>query len=177
MSPIEYKIFAEYVSQLANDIPRVVYEGTASVFCIGLVVFVAWKGFKRGIRYSSMLLLAEYVFLMFCSTVFCRVTKEARRYDFHPFWSYRAIQDGQVNLLPQNIMNVVVFMPVGLLLGIIFRQMTWWKAFLTGFGISVSIETLQFVFHKGFCEIDDIMHNTLGCLIGYLFCQGGKKIF
>lgn len=168
MPPIEYKIFADYISRLADDVPHVVYEGTISVFCIGLVVFMAWKGFRIGLRYSLRLLLVDYIFLIFCSTVFCRATNEIRKYDFHPFWSYRAIQDGMVDLLPENVMNVVVFMPVGLLLGAAFRNMTWWKALLIGMGISISIETLQFVFYKGFCEIDDVTHNTLGSLIGYL---------
>ena len=37
---------------------------------------------------------------------------------------------------------------------------------LIGAGISVSIEALQFVFMKGFSELDDVFHNTLGCVIG-----------
>lgn len=64
-------------------------------------------------------------------------------------------------------MNVVVFIPVGLLLGIAFKQMTWWKALLIGCGISVTIEALQFFFVRGFSELDDVMHNTLGCILGY----------
>ena len=66
-------------------------------------------------------------------------------------------------------MNVVVFIPVGLLLGIAFKQMTWWKALLIGCSISVTIEALQFFFMRGFSELDDVMHNTLGCLIGFGF--------
>ena len=118
-------------------------------------------------RYSVALLLIEYIFLIFCSTVFFRTTSELRKYDIHPFWSYKAIQDGREELLAENIMNVVVFIPVGLLLGIAFKQMTWWKALLIGCGISVTIESLQFLFKRGFSELDDVMHNTLGCLIGY----------
>ena len=38
---------------------------------------------------------------------------------------------------------------------------------MIGICLSVGIETLQFVFRKGFSEFDDVMHNTLGCLIGY----------
>ena len=112
-------------------------------------------------------MLIEYIFLIFCSTVFFRTTSELRKYDIHPFWSYKAIQDGREELLAENIMNVVVFIPVGLLLGIAFKQMTWWKALLIGCGISVTIESLQFLFKRGFSELDDVMHNTLGCLIGY----------
>ena len=131
------------------------------------MVFIAWKGFKIGLRYSVALLLIEYIFLIFCSTVIFRATGEIRQYDFHPFWSYKAIQEGRDDLLAENIMNVVVFIPVGLLLSIAFKQMTWWKVLLIGCGISVTIESLQFFFMRGFSELDDVMHNTLGCLLGY----------
>ncbi len=159
--------FRQYIINLYHDIPQEVYEGLLSVFCIGLVVFVAWKGFKTGLRYSAILLLVEYVFLIFCSTVIFRATGEISKYDFHPFWSDKAIQDGRADLLPENIMNVVVFIPVGLLLSIAFKQVTWWKALLIGCEISIIIETLQFFFMRGFSEVDDVMHNTLGCMIGY----------
>ena len=159
--------FKQYIISLYQDIPQEVYEGLLSVFCIGLVVFIAWKGFKTGFRYSAILLLVEYIFLLFCSTVIFRATGETRQYDFHPFWSYQAIQEDREDLLAENIMNVVVFVPVGILLGCAFCSMRWWKALLIGCGISVSIEALQYFFHRGFSETDDIMHNTLGCLIGY----------
>lgn len=66
-------------------------------------------------------------------------------------------------------MNVIVFISIGLLLGCAFKQMTWWKALLIGCSISVTIEALQFWFMKGFSEMDDVMHNTMGCLIGFGF--------
>jgi glycopeptide antibiotics resistance protein len=36
-----------------------------------------------------------------------------------------------------------------------------------GAGISLSIEVLQLFLRRGYSELDDVMHNTLGCLIGY----------
>lgn len=33
--------------------------------------------------------------------------------------------------------------------------------------ISISIETMQYIFKCGFSEVDDVMHNTLGCAIGF----------
>ncbi len=159
--------FRQYIISLYQDIPQEVYEGLLSVFCLGVVLLVAWKGFKTGLRYSANLLLLEYIFLIFCSTVIFRTTGETRQYDFHPFWSY-----DRPELLIENIMNVVVFIPLGLLLGIAFRQMIWWKALLIGISISVSIETLQLYFMKGFSELDDVMHNTLGCMVGYMLVKG-----
>lgn len=161
--------FKQYVVSLYQDIPQEVYEGLLSVFCLGLVVFIAWKGFRTGLRYSAVLLLVEYISLLFCSTVFFRTPGDTRQYDFHPFWSY-----SRPDLLIENFMNAVVFIPVGILLGIAFKQMTWWKALLIGCGISVTIEALQFWFMKGFSEVDDVMHNTVGCLIGYMIVKGAR---
>ncbi len=65
-------------------------------------------------------------------------------------------------------MNVIVFIPVGMMLGSLLRvKGSCLIVLLIGCSISVTIETLQFCFMKGFSEVDDVMHNTLGCLIGY----------
>lgn len=169
MTKLDYRQFEDYALSLVHAIPYSIYEGIASIFCLGLVVFIAWKGFKTGLWYSAALLLIEYVFLVFCSTVIFRPTSETRQYDFHPFWSY-----DRPELLVENIMNVVVFIPVGLLLGSAFKQMTWWKALLIGCSISVTIEALQFFLMRGFSEVDDVMHNTVGCIVGYILVKGSR---
>ena len=172
--------FKQYVISLYQDIPQEVYEGLLSVFCLGLVVFSAWKGFKTGLRYSAALLLVEYIFLLFCSTVIFRTPGETRQYDFHPFWSY-----DRPDLLTENIMNVVVFIPVGMILGSLLRvkgsstseatkSMTWLMVAIIGCGISVTIEALQFFFMRGFSEVDDVMHNTVGCLLGWFMVKGSR---
>ena len=152
--------------------PQEVYEGLLSVLCVGTTLLIAWKGFKTGLRYSAVLLLVEYVFLLFCSTVIFRTPGETRHYDFHPFWSY-----DRPELLIENIMNVVVFVPVGFLLGLRIQDSSFTirKALLValmGCGISVTIEALQFFFMRGFSEVDDVMHNTVGCFIGWFLVKG-----
>lgn len=91
MAKLDYKQFEDYVFSLVHATPYYIYEGVASIFCLGLVVFIAWKGFKSGLRYSAALLLIEYIFLLFCSTVIFRPTGEARQYDFHPFCGIRGL--------------------------------------------------------------------------------------
>ena len=160
--------FKQYIISLYKDISQEVYEGLLSIFCIGLVVFIAWKGFKTGLRYSATLLLIEYVFLIFCSTVIFRTTGATRQYDFHPFWSY-----DRPELLIENIMNVIVFIPVGMILGSLLRvKGSWFVALMIGCGISVTIEALQFLLKRGFSEVDDVMHNTIGCIAGYILVHG-----
>lgn len=149
------------------ELPIWVQEGLLVALCIGGVALLSFYGVKKGIKLALRLLLFEYVVLIFCSTFFFRPTMKERIYDFHPFWSYVAIQEGRKHLLKENIMNVVMFVPVGFLLGCASRGMRWWMALLIGVGISVSIEALQLVFKRGFSEFDDVFHNTLGCLIGF----------
>ncbi len=158
--------FRVYIDSLYKNIPTEVYEGLLSLFCLALVILFAFCRIRKILKYSSGLLLVEYVFLLFCSTVIFRTIGETRQYNFQPCWSYNSIHEGNEDLLVENIMNVVVFIPVGLLLGIAFKQVKWWKALLIGCGISVAIEALQFFYNKGFSEVDDVIHNTLGCMIG-----------
>ena len=162
--------FKQYIISLYKDIPQEVYERLLSVFCMGLVVFIAWKGFKTGLRYSVALLLIEYIFLIFCSTVIFRPIGETSQYDFHPFWSY-----DRPELLVENIMNVIVFIPVGMILGSLLKvKGSWLVALLIGCSISITIEALQFWFMRGFSELDDVMHNTVGCLMGWLVVKGSR---
>lgn len=168
------ELVADYIISLYHDIPWEVYEGLLSILCLGVVIIIACYGLKQGWRRIVGLVLVEYVFFVYCSTVIYRKGYESAGYELSPFWSYTAIQEGRTELLTENIMNVVVFIPVGLLLCIAFKQMTWWKAILIGCGISVTIEALQFFFMRGFSELDDVMHNTLGCLIGWCMVKGSR---
>ena len=148
-------------------IPDYVFQMLISVLCLCVVVFLSWKGFWRGIELAGRLLLIEAIFIIYSSTIIFRPGNYEDAYDFTPFWSYKAILDGESFLLAENIMNVVVFIPLGLLLGCSVKVNNWWKTLLVGTTVLLSIEILQFVFRKGFSEFDDVIHNTLGCAIGY----------
>ena len=70
-------------------------------------------------------------------------------------------------------MNVIVFIPVGMILGSLLKvKGSWLVALLIGCSISITVEALQFWFMKGFSELDDVMHNTLGCLVGWFMVKG-----
>ena len=162
------KHLERYCHSLINEVPYELYVAMLIVLCVGAMILIGLCGLKKGLFYSLRLMFVEYVFLLYASTVIFRAVMSIRKYDFTPFWSYRAIMDGsEPQLLSENIMNVAVFVPVGVLAGVMFRGMTWIKALVIGAGVSVGIEVMQFVFKKGFSEVDDVMHNTLGCVIGY----------
>lgn len=169
--------FVRYLIDLFRDVPTGVYIGMLSIFCLGTVVLIALKGYEKGWNLSAMLLAVEYVILIYCATVVFREYSENVGHDFMPFWSYEAIGNGRNDLLAENIMNVVVFVPVGLLLSCVSRRLKWWMVLLFGLGLSVSIEALQYIFHKGFSEFDDVFHNTLGCAIGIMIVAIIKGIW
>ena len=69
--------------------------------------------------------------------------------------------------------NLIWFVPVGVLIRLWGGEL--WKAVLAGFLLSLSIEIAQFVLGSGVSELDDLILNTLGALLGYLgtfLCQG-----
>ena len=158
-----------YARSVASGIPIEIYWGLLGLFFVGLLVLFWWKGLRRGWRYCSTLLLAEWVFLVLYAIVFVRESGVEKDYNLMPFWSYWDYGENSyfMEMFGENILNVILFVPIGFLAGCGLRGVTWKKVLLLGGGFSVFIELLQFVFKKGFCETDDVIHNVLGCIIGY----------
>ena len=72
----------------------------------------------------------------------------------------------------QILTNVVVFVPVGVLAGRIWR----WKGLWVAAGLSIAIELLQLVTSRGLCEFDDVFHNMIGAVIGIGIVMIGRKL-
>jgi glycopeptide antibiotics resistance protein len=158
-----------YATSVAGSIPLEVYLALLGLFVIGLLVMVWWKGLGFGLHYCSALLLVEWALLILCATVIFRETGAERGCNLIPFWSYFDYGKHSyfMEMFGENILNVLLFVPVGFLAGCGFQGVTFKKVLLLGGGFSIFIELLQFIFMKGFCETDDVIHNVAGCLIGY----------
>ncbi|MGN1313438.1 MAG: VanZ family protein [Lachnospiraceae bacterium] len=79
----------------------------------------------------------------------------------------------------QNLFgNVLAFIPFGFLLPLCFeRSKKWWQVFLWSLLLVMGIELFQLFSAFGAFDVDDILLNMLGCLIGYLVyaCSLRKK--
>lgn len=65
--------------------------------------------------------------------------------------------------------NVVGFMPFGFILPIVSRRgRRWYNTFLLGFFLSFCIEITQLVFKVGSFDVDDLLLNTIGGILGFL---------
>ena len=166
--------FAEYLEWYVLYIPASVYGWGLGAFLVVLLLMMWRKGVAQGVRYASAFLLVEYIALLMYFTVFIRPEHGERELLLIPFWSYKAIADGAKVLIQEHIMNVAVFIPIGILLAIILKGVKWWKVLLAGMGVSLIVEVMQYIMMRGYCEIDDVIHNSIGCLIGYglvLLCK------
>lgn len=122
---------------------------------IGLVVWKTWR-WEGG-------LLVGYVLLVIAETVLFRRTSGSMHFQPELFWSWREwnVQKGQI------IGNIVMFIPVGLLAGLLWKS----KALFIAVGLSCTIEDLQFVTTRGLMEFDDVLHNCAGALIGFVIAM------
>ena len=73
--------------------------------------------------------------------------------------------------------NVVGFMPFGFILPIVSRRgRRWYNTFLLGFFLSFCIEITQLVFKVGSFDVDDLLLNTIGGILGFLCYKTVQEI-
>ncbi len=125
---------------------------------------------KIGLLLALMLWAGAAVLL----TVTGRESGGAITHSLSPFHSYRELLNGgNPEILRSNFMNGLLFFPAGLLFGSLLpRKMpTWCRILLTLLlfaGFSLGIEYVQFTGSLGNAETDDVIHNTLGTVLGCL---------
>lgn len=104
-------------------------------------------------------------------TVWSRSGSGSYRTEWIPFHSYREVlAAGNREILRSNFMNLVLFYPAGLLLAALLpKRWRGWRlpALIVTFAIfSFGIEYAQYHWALGRPEIDDVIHNTLGAVLG-----------
>lgn len=111
-----------------------------------------------------------YIYMVYLITIFSRSPRSEAEYMLTPFWSYAfIIQYENEAVLQENILNLLLFMPVGVLLqeALHTRKAVKWIT-LGALALSISIEVLQLLLKRGLFEWDDMFHNALGA---YVSCR------
>lgn len=99
-----------------------------------------------------------------------------------PFSAFSAARENP-ELYRSMLMNVFLFMPLGLSLVYVWRggiPKRLLLTVLTGLLLSLIVETVQYMGSLGFAEADDVICNTLGALLGgcaYPLSRLWKKLF
>ena len=79
--------------------------------------------------------------------------------------------------MKNTVLNVSLFVPLGVLLPLLWKRYNTLKnTALFGIALSLSIELLQILTYRA-TDINDIIANTLGTVLGYLiFCMASRAI-
>jgi glycopeptide antibiotics resistance protein len=76
---------------------------------------------------------------------------------------YKGIIIAGVNLIG----NIALLVPIGFLVPFVYRNMTWKKSLVLAVAAGFTIEITQVLLDVGIFDIDDIILNALGVMIGY----------
>ena len=63
--------------------------------------------------------------------------------------------------------NIVLLVPIGFLVPLVYRKMTWRKTLALAFAAGFVIEGMQALLRVGIFDIDDVILNGLGVVVGY----------
>lgn len=143
----------------------------------GIIWAFSFLKARKRLRAIINLFFIEYIFLIYCSTVIFRDTKDASLYKPISFDIYNVLfKGGSIHVAPEVFFNVLFFVPIGLML---YRasKLKWWHIILEGSCISISIEVMQYIFRRGTMEVVDVFLNTLGCAIGIMIVAVLKGIW
>ena len=89
---------------------------------------------------------------------------------FTTIWRYLLGENGLMIGGINIIGNVVLLVPIGFLIPFVFHGITWKRAVAFAMIAGFMIEGMQGLLRVGIFDIDDVILNALGVIIGYWAC-------
>ena len=132
---------------------------------------------KKGWRILGIILFVLYIgfllwFLIISDWYGRSGVMEEYHYNLKPFreikrfWQYRE-QLGLSSVL--NLFgNVLIFLPFGFFEPMASGHRSFWGTIMDGFLVSLLVEAFQFITKVGRFDVDDLILNTAGVIMGYL---------
>lgn len=160
------------------------------IIIVGFLCFLVFAFFKKRLMTSKFLFwmlfgvyIATLVNLTFFPFPYQKMLIELSIEDHlgssHNFIPFTSLMDGITTgyfivPLTQLVKNVLLFIPLGFIVPILFNRATMRKVFILGFFISLFIESLQFLlglligFNYRSFDVDDLIMNTIGTTVGFI---------
>ena len=145
----------DFTGTLLNE-----YNSLPAYWWLWLIVVALVVWLIDGRRITPRQLLAAYILFILMETILGRKAGVGR-VELVPFWSY-----SHPELRMEIVLNYILFIPLGCLLYLCFGEKFGLRVVLAGFLISAMVELIQLLFNIGLFEFDDMIGNTVGCLIG-----------
>lgn len=184
----------EMLSSITKDITRFFLEyapsgclfacGTVLV-CIIVVAFIKrqfvlsssmenvlyGKTFVR--KLEQIFVLVLYLYIVIGITILFRSESGTREMSVELFRTFRNTFQARKQIYE----NIIMFVPYAILLyGLAKPFQKLWVALLIGMVSSLMIEVTQWITHTGYFELDDILTNTIGMLLGYVLAYFISKL-
>lgn len=133
------------------------------IFGILAIFFcLIWKFEIKKTLYIS--LFSAYIGAVISLTFFHGILQE-RTYNLIPLIT-AITSKAKFYHIPQMMLNIALFVPLGVFLRI--RTANLKRSILTGLLLSFGIEIFQLILMRGICDVDDLILNTLGTMVGFL---------
>ena len=146
-----------------------------ALFCTVSIFLYKRHKFNKAQCFAAIL-LSLYIVVLLYFTVTGRYSHEEYEYKINFFTSYRwFFQYNGEQVLRQLLINFVMLMPVGFLLPVVINaKHKYLITMALSLLLTVFIETMQLITKCGSFEIDDIINNFVGAVLGmllYVLCS------
>lgn len=146
------------------------------VICITIGCLVIIKKKRCTSVFLYYLLLAEFLTLLFSSTLFFRSRHSEHEFRLDVFDGY--VECFRKEVLPYEILlNIVLFLPIGYIICCLTRKDRFFKTLCIGLTLSLFIESMQYVTRLGIFDLSDLLNNTQGTIFGYFFFMISRRYY
>lgn len=155
--------------------PMVIYAALALGILAALFFLIRlYIRHPRSTNRRMLLAFLLYFLVVAYLTLFMRIGSVTTSVRTTPFDDiYQAFVQGDPKMATHFFLNVVLFLPFGYLVPATNPRYLgkWSFAMMGGLITSTVIELCQLLFHLGQSDVDDIIANTLGAVIGYILVR------
>lgn len=116
--------------------------------------------------YANCVLVGFSVSLILWFTLINRYG-DSNRGILTPGWTIKSIFAGNTDALIESVENILLFIPLGVFFSRI-KKVNFWLCLIVGLVSSIAIEVLQYLLMLGYSEVDDVVYNSTGMLIGFI---------
>lgn len=150
------------------------------------IIFIPWSFYKKSrheniTQLKTKVLFITYLIALFIITIYrFGNTNEYADINIIPFklliesYQYSVSDNPQMALpvLLYNVIgNIIWFIPMGFFLAYFMKSNRFIRVCILCLLISVWIETIQYLLVVGISDIDDVIFNTIGGIIGFCIYQ------
>ncbi len=154
----------------------VIFIVVISVLYVPILFTLKKKGKSILRQLSYLALFCSFFLIIFATLLFTEINFRPEQYvlNLTPFkWVEEVNSNGIDRVIVEVVPNIIMFIPLGSFLPVVFKMMRkLYRAFFIIFLVTFSVEFLQYFIGRS-SDIDDMIANILGGIIGY----GIFKIF